>query len=129
MVAYASQIVPFLLAAQRSSPVVDTLGTDIAGSSKETYNVNLELLCLIAMILKIMQDLHPTVVTDAALLARLSSALDTGPGGDMSGWPGYIVLQVPKEKLSIYGGLETDSVSVLLAKIQAHNDGRPGHGS
>ncbi len=36
--------------------------------------------------------------------------------------------QVPPERLGIYGGLETDTVEQLAAKIQAHNDGRPGHG-
>lgn len=126
MAAYASQFVPYLLRAQHSRTVVESLGTDIMSTTKETYNDNLTILVLISMLMKIIQDLHPTVATDAAFLDRLNHALDTGPSGDQSGWLGWVVLQIKPEDLAIYGGLETDTIAVLQAKIDAHNAGRPG---
>lgn len=126
MATYPAQFVPPMLKAQHSQIIREALGTDIMMTSRELYNINLTLLSLIAMTLKIIQDLHPTVVTDAALLDRLAHAIDTGPGGDTSGWAGWILLQIKPEDLGIYGGLETDTLAQLQAKIDAHNAGRPG---
>jgi hypothetical protein len=120
--AYSSQIVPSLLAAQHSPAVTEALGTDVMGASKEPYNINLTLLTLIAMVMKAIQDLHPTVVTDAVWQARLAAALDTGPGGDTSGWPGWVVLQVRPEDLVRYGATTADNVTTLQAKIAAYNN-------
>jgi hypothetical protein len=118
---YAAQMVPTLLKALRSPTVVQALGTDIMGSTKEFYNIAVEQLCLVAMLMKVVQDLVPATVTDAFLLDRLAHALDTGPGGDMSGWPGWVVLQVAPENLAQYGATEADSVASLRAKIAAYN--------
>lgn len=121
MADYSAQMVPTLLKALRSPVIVQNLGTDVMGSAKETYNLILEMLCLIAMVMKAVQDLHPTTATDAAWLARLNGALDTGPGGDMSGWPGWVVLQVAPEKLALYRATETDDVPTLASKIASYN--------
>ncbi|MEU7170300.1 hypothetical protein ABZ949_02265 [Micromonospora tulbaghiae] len=121
MAAWSSQIVPHLLKAQHS--LRNDLGTDVMYADRQTYNINLELLALIAMVMKAVQDLHPTVATDAAWQQRLNVAVDTGPGGDRSGWPGWVLLQVPPEDLARYGATETDSVDVLRAKIDAYNNG------
>lgn len=124
MADYSAQMVPTLLKALRSTAVVQALGTDVMGGSKETYNVVIEQLCLVAMVMKAIQDLHPTVATDAAWLARLNSALDTGPAGDQSGWPGWVVLQVAPENLAMYGATEADSVASLRTKIETYNAGQ-----
>lgn len=102
-----------------------TLGTDIMMTNKELYNAVLMLLSLQAMTLKILQDLNPAVVTDAALQLRLDTAIDTGPGGDRSGWPGWLVLGVSPSLLAQYGATETDSPDVLRAKIDAYNTAHP----
>lgn len=126
MASYSSQIIPYLLKAQHSSAVTSALGTDVMAVGKETYNINLEVLTLIAMVMKAIQDIAPLQATDAFWLDRLNHALDTGPNGDTSGWLGWVVLQIRPEDLAIYGGLETDSIATLQAKIDAHNAGRPG---
>lgn len=106
---------------QAQHAIRDDLGTDIMGTDRQTYAVNLEVLSLVAMTLKILQELFPAVVTDAALQQRLAVAIDTGPGGDRSGWPGWILLQVPPSQLARYGATLTDSVPALQAKIDAYN--------
>jgi hypothetical protein len=123
MAAYASQIVPYLLKGQHSPAVVSGLGSDIMGSSKEVYNVNLELLMLIAMVMQGVQALLPGA-TDAFWLDRINHALDTGPGGDISGWLGWIILQVAPENLAQYGATEADTVASLRTKIETYNAGQ-----
>lgn len=123
MVAMSAQFVPALLKGEHA--IAQDLGTDVMLSQGSQYNINLETLCLIAMVMKAVQDLSPSVATDAFWQDRLNKAIDTGPGGDRSGWPGWILLQVPPENLPLYGGTEGDSVSVLQAKIAAYNAGNP----
>ena len=118
------QIVAALLKAQHS--IATDLGTDVMTVDRETYNVLLLNLTLIAMGLKIQQDLNPAVVTDTALLGRLNTAVDTGPNGDRSGWPGWVLLQVPPEQLARYGATEADTVPQLQAKIDAYNASQSG---
>lgn len=115
------QFVGAMLKAQHS--IRNTIGTDVLSADKQTYNVNLQLLALLAMTLKILQDLRPDIVTDAALQQRLIEAIDTGPNGDKSGWPGWIVLQVAPDDLDRYGATEADDVPTLRAKIDAYNAG------
>lgn len=123
MVAWSAQNVPFMLQAQHSPAVTDNLGTDIMGSGRELYNTNLTLLSLIGMVMKAIQDISPTA-TDAFWQARLNTAIDTGAGGDRSGWPGWVILQVRPEDLAKYGATTSDSVPVLQAKIDAYNAGQ-----
>lgn len=125
MPAWSAQIVPSLLNAQHSPDVTTALGTDIMGSDKATYNVNLELLVLLSMTLKIIQDLAPATVTDAFLQQRLAIALDTGASGDRSGWPGWVLLQIKPEDLAQYGATMTDSPATLQAKIDAYHQANP----
>lgn len=120
MTDWSANFVPELLKAQHSQDVTNALGTDIMGAGRELYNVNLTLLLVVSMVLKVVQDLAPGVVTDAALIQRLAIALDTGLSGDRSGWPGWVLLQVPPESLAQYGATESDSVGVLRAKIAAY---------
>lgn len=96
-----------------------TMGTDVVTADKQTYNVNLQILSLIAMVLKCLQDAVPLMFTDANLQQRLNEAIDTGANGDRSGWPGWIVLQVPPEDLAKYGATEADLIPQLQAKIDA----------
>ncbi|GAA0528867.1 hypothetical protein GCM10010172_06850 [Paractinoplanes ferrugineus] len=114
------EFVSALLKAEHA--IAPDLGTDVMSSDKQSYNINLLTLSLVAMTLKIVQDLHPDLVTDAALLDRLNTAIDTGPNGDRSGWPGWILLQVRPEQLARYGATETDTVPQLQAKIDAFNN-------
>lgn len=123
MVAYSSGYVPYLLQAQHSPTVPATLGTDVMGAGKELYNVNLELLMLISMLMKVISDVAPQV-TDQVWSDRLAIAMDTGPGGDRSGWPGWVILQVTPESLAQYGATTSDSVDVLRAKIAAWQAGQ-----
>jgi hypothetical protein len=116
---FSSEFVPPLLKAMHGAS--GTVGTDPLGSERSRYLQLVEVLVLVAMVLKIIQDLHPTVVTDAVLNQRLAIALDTGPGGDRSGWPGWILLQVAPELLAQYGATEADSAQVLQQKIDAYN--------
>jgi hypothetical protein len=122
VVAYSAQMVPTMLRAQHS--VADLLGTDVMGSNASAYNTNLETLALIAMVMKAVQDIAPTVATDAFWQSRLNLAIDTGPAGDRSGWPGWVLLQVAPERLADYGATLTDSAAVLQAKINAYNAGQ-----
>lgn len=116
MASYSSEFVgPMIKAMHSISP---QLGTDIMWANKELYNVVLELLCLHAMTLKILQDLHPSVVTDVALQTRLNNAIATDPNGP--GWLGWIMLQIPPESLAQYGATEADSIATLQAKIAAY---------
>lgn len=123
MVAWSSQNVPHMLQAQHSSVVTDGLGTDIMGAERSQYNVNLVTLSLIAMVMKAVQDIVPEVATDQFWLDRLNTAVDTGAGGDRSGWPGWVLLQVKPEDLAKYGATTADSVPALQAKINAYNAG------
>lgn len=101
------------------------LGTDIMGANKELYNAVLMLVSLQAMTLKIIQDLNPLVVTDAALQQRLNTAIDTSATpGDRSGWAGWLVLQISPSALATYGATEADSVAVLRQKIADYNAGQ-----
>jgi hypothetical protein len=123
MAAWSSQFVPPLLKGQHS--VRDDLGTDVMSGNVEVYNVNLTTLALISMVMKAIQDIAPAVATDAFWQARLNIAVDTGPNGDRSGWPGWVLAQIAPEDLAIYGATEADSLAVLQAKIAAYNAG--GH--
>lgn len=118
MVAKSADFVPYLLNAQRSV-IRDSLGTDIMGSEKALYNTNLAHLCLLAMVMKAIQDLNP-LATDAAWQARLNAAIDmTG------GWPGWILGQVRPEDLAMYGATMTDSLEVLQQKIRDYDIAHP----
>lgn len=121
MVAWSAQYVPPLLKAEHS--IAELLGTDVMSGSAELYNLNLLNLSLIGMVMKAIQDLVPTTATDAWWQARLNIAIDTGPAGDRSGWAGWVLAQIAPEDLAIYGATEADSLSVLQAKIAAHNGG------
>jgi hypothetical protein len=123
-VQFSSGFVPYLVKAMHAAR--DDIGTDIMGTDHSRYLQYLEIFSLIAMVMKAVQDLAPTQATDAVWAQRLSISIDTGPGGDRSGWPGWIILQVPPEQLSQYGATETDSPAVLQAKIDAYN-AMPGH--
>lgn len=116
MANWSAAFVPSLLKGQHN--VRHDLGTDILSSNRELYNANLTTLALIGMLMKVIQDVAPQV-TDAVWQQRLAVAIDTGPGGDRSGWPGWVLLQVPPEDLARYGATEADSVEVLRAKIAA----------
>lgn len=122
MVAWSAQNVPSMLQAQHSTVVTNGLGTDIMGSGRELYNMNLTTLSLIGMVMKAIQDIAPAA-TDAFWQNRLNIAIDTGSGGDRSGWPGWVILQVRPEDLARYGATTDDSVPVLQAKIDAYNAG------
>jgi len=121
MAAWSSQFVPPLLKGQHA--ISDQLGTDVMSTSGELYNINLTTLALIGMVMKAVQDIVPTTATDAWWQARLNVAIDTGPAGDRSGWAGWVLAQIAPEDLAIYGATEADSLSVLQAKIAAHNGG------
>lgn len=120
MAAYSAQFVPYLLKAQQSDVVSEAMGTNVMGTDRQTYAVNLELLTLIAMVMKAVQDLVPGTATDAWWQQRLNAALDTGPGGDRSGWPGWVILQIRPEDLARYGATEADSIAALREKIAAY---------
>lgn len=119
MADYSAQFVPPLLKAMHNA--AGTVGTDPLGTEQSRYLQLVEVLALIAMTLKIIQDLHPAAVTDAVLNQRLAAALDTGPGGDRSGWPGWVLLQIPPELLPQYGATEADTAPILKQKIDAYN--------
>lgn len=116
---WSSGFVPYLVKAMHSAR--NDIGTDVMGSDHAQYLELLEILALIAMVMKAVQDLHPTVALDSVWAQRLAISIDTGPGGDRSGWPGWVVLQVPPEQLAQYGATEADSVAQLQAKIDAYN--------
>jgi hypothetical protein len=119
VVAKSADFVPYMLNAQRTV-VRDGLGTDIMGSEKALYNTNLATLSLIAMVMKVVQDLHPTVATDAAWQTRLAAAIDmTG------GWPGWILGQIRPEDLAMYGASLTDTLEVLQQKIRDYDLAHP----
>lgn len=117
------QFVPFLMKYMQSLKF--DLGTDIFWADKQTYNLALMGATLHAMTLKILQDLHPDVVTDEALLQRLLTAIDTGPEDAEEGkrglWPGWLVDGVAPELLAQYGADETTTVAELRQKIYDYN--------
>lgn len=121
--AFSARLVPSMLLGQHS--VSDALGTDVMFVGREQYNLNLETLALVAMVLQIIQDLAPTVVTDDLLQQRLNLALDTGPNGDRSGWPGWALMQIRPEDLMMYGANLTDDLPTLEAKVAAYNAANP----
>jgi hypothetical protein len=121
MADWSAQYVPALIKAMHNSAPI--LGTDPLGAPRAQYLVMLELLAVNAMTLKIIQDLHPDLATDSEFQHRLDIALDTGADGDKSGWPGWVLLQVPPEMLAQYGATEADSADVLQAKMDAYNNG------
>jgi hypothetical protein len=118
LASYSAEFVPPLLKAMHNAR--ELVGTDPLGTERSRYLQIVKTLVLVAMILKIIQDLHPGVVTDAVLAQRLAIALDTGPGGDKSGWPGWVLLQVAPEDLAQYGATEADNLATLQAKIAAY---------
>lgn len=118
---WSAGYVPYLLKAMHN--VRQDVGTSPMSLDRTQFMVLLEVLSMIGMVMKAMQDLHPAVATDAAFSQRLGIAIDTGPAGDRSGWPGWVVLQVAPEKLALYGATEADSVAVLQQKINAYNAG------
>lgn len=97
------------------------IGTDPMHADRTLYNITVELLVLTSMMMKAIQDIAPTVANDAFWQQRLNTAIDTGPAGDRSAWPGWILLQVPPEDLAKYGATLTDTVPALQAKIDAYN--------
>jgi hypothetical protein len=115
---YSAQYVPALLKAMHNARF--TVGTGVMGTERSRYLQILEMLTLFGMLLKIIQDIHPDVATDAAFTQRLNISLDTGPNGAKD-WPGWVMLQIPPEDLPSYGATETDSPAVLQAKINAYN--------
>jgi hypothetical protein len=115
---YSAHYVPYLVKAMHDAS--HDVGFDVMYSDRGQYLEMLELLALSATIMKVISDVAPQV-TDGVWAQRLAIALDTGPGGDRSGWPGWVVLQVPPEHLARYGAAETDDVSTLQAKIAAYN--------
>lgn len=117
------QFVPFLM--KYLHGLRYDLGTDVMLADPQTYNVALMQCTLHAMTLKILQDLHPDLVTDAALLDRLLTVIDTGPNGDRSGWPGWLLLPVPPEMLAQYGADESTDPGTLRQLIQDYNNPPP----
>lgn len=117
MATWSAQFVPPLLKGQHS--IRNELGTDVMSGGREIYNTNLTVLALFGMVMKAIQDIAPAVATDAFWQARLNVAIDTGPGGDRSGWPGWVLLQIAPEDLAVYGATEADSLATLQAKINA----------
>lgn len=117
---FSAQIVPYLVKAMHGAR--DTIGTDIMIGDRSRYLEILEILALIAVVMKGIQDLHPDAATDAEWARRLNLALDTGPAGARD-WPGWVYLQIQPEDLARYGATEADSVPVLQAKIDAFNLG------
>lgn len=118
---WSAGFVPFLLKGMHD--VRQDVGTSPLSIDRTQYMVVLEVLSLVGMVMKAVQDLHPAVATDAVWAQRLAVAIDTGPGGDRSGWPGWVFLQIPPEQLARYGATEADSIGVLQAKIAAYNAG------
>lgn len=121
MVTWSAQFVSPLLKGQHS--VRNDLGTDVMSGSRDLYNQNLTTLALIGMVMKAVQDIAPAVATDAFWQARLAVAIDTGSGGDRSGWPGWVLAQISPEDLAVYGATEADSLATLRAKIAATSGG------
>lgn len=70
-------LVPLL---QRMHGLAPSLGTDIAQVDEQTYDVVTLLALTSSVILRILQKLHPTVVTDAALMAEFDNALTLTAG-------------------------------------------------
>jgi hypothetical protein len=71
---------------RRQIAVADQLGVNILGADRELYCLNLELLLIIGVVMKALND--KGVVTDAELIAGLNAALE----GD---WPPWIKNQTP----------------------------------
>jgi hypothetical protein len=117
---YSAGFVPYLVKAMHAAR--GTIGTDVMIGDRSRYLETLEILSLIAMVMKMIQDLHPTVATDAVMAQRLNISLDTGPAGARD-WLGWVYLQIQPELLARYGATEADSVAVLQAKIDAYNLG------
>jgi hypothetical protein len=117
---FSANYVPYLVKAMHNAS--KDVGFDVMYSDRGEYLQLLEVLSLLAMVMKVISDVAPQV-TDAVWSQRLSISLDTGSGGDRSGWPGWVVLQVPPERLAQYGASETDSVPVLQGKIAAYYAG------
>lgn len=118
---YSAKYAPPLLAAEHSIAV--DLGVDVMAVGPELYRINLLTLSLIGMVMKVISDVAPAV-TDTVWQQRLAIAVDTGPGGDRSGWPGWVLLQITPELLAQYGATTADSVASLQAKIAAYNGGQ-----
>lgn len=70
-------LVPLL---QRMHGLSPQLGTDIAQVDEQTYDVLTLLALTSAVTLRIVQKLHPTVVTDAALMTEFDNALNLTAG-------------------------------------------------
>lgn len=121
MATYPSQFVGPLVKAQHSQIIRETLGTDVMTIAKDAYNMNLTLMTIVAMLMKIVQDLAPGTVTDAFLQDRLNHSIDTGP----EGWPGWLLLQVRPEDLAKYRATEFDDAATLQQKIDAYNARHP----
>jgi hypothetical protein len=66
-------LVPLL---QRMHGLAPQLGTDLAQIDKQSYDVAVLNVLTSAVILRILQKLNPTVVTDAALMTEFDHALD-----------------------------------------------------
>ena len=68
---YSAGFVPYLLKAQHA--IAADLGVDIMTADLSTYRINLTQLSLVAMVMKAIQDLHPTIATDAVMSPAPSS--------------------------------------------------------
>lgn len=67
---------------QRMHGLAGQLGTDVAWVNKEAYDLLVLNTMVSSVILRIIQKIHPTVATDAALLAEFDHALDLLAGQD-----------------------------------------------
>jgi hypothetical protein len=70
-------VIPLL---QRMYGLRGSLGTDITYSDAETYNILVLNTLVDAVIIRMMQKIHPTIVTDAALMAEFDAALNLSAG-------------------------------------------------
>lgn len=112
MPAKSADFIPYLLDGQHA--IRNDLGTDIMHSQKDLYNINLTTLALISMVMKVIQDVAPQV-TDQVWADRLAGSIDmTG------GWPAWILSQIAREDLALYGASVTDSLETILAKKAAY---------
>jgi hypothetical protein len=65
---------------ERMHGLASALGTDVASVSKEPYDLVVLNTLISATILQIIQQLAPTVATDAAIAAAFDNALNLLPG-------------------------------------------------
>jgi hypothetical protein len=69
----------------------DVIGTDPMFTSRQLYNLNLQTLMILGVIMKVISDVAPQV-TDEVWLSRLDAAIDSSPEFP---WPQWILDQDP----------------------------------